>query len=178
MDLVVLVSNILDKLNILCSNMSVPRSTYQTPPPPISATTPMDINAVSASIGFTFSAYQALYVKNKLCQQCLKAYDSVHQTNCSCPNTEVQMKEKLDFFSKHSKASGPSIGINHLDLAPVDVLATDESWDNMAFSSFTDLMMHGCDVDGIPINKGKSPISVLHLSLLTLPPLLLLPLLV
>ncbi|PLW16802.1 hypothetical protein PCANC_05366 [Puccinia coronata f. sp. avenae] len=127
--------------------MSVPRSTYQTPPPPISATTPMDINAVSASIGFTFSAYQALCVKNKLCQQCLKAYDSIHQTNRSCPNTEVQMKEKLDSFSKHSKASGPSIGINHLDLAPVDVLATDESWDNMAFSSFTDLMMHGCDVD-------------------------------
>ena len=129
----------------------------------------MDINAVSASLGFTFLAYQALCVKNKLCQRCLKSYDSVHQTNRSCPNTKVHMKDKLDFFSKHSKSVSNPVGIQNLNLAPMGVPATNESWDTMASSSFTDLMMHSCDVDGKPIIDGISSSPSLHVSLLLLP---------
>ncbi|PLW26501.1 hypothetical protein PCANC_27984 [Puccinia coronata f. sp. avenae] len=65
MDLAVLASNILDELNILWSNMSAPRTNHQAPPPPAPAGTPMDIDAMSASVGFSFSGYCALCVKSK-----------------------------------------------------------------------------------------------------------------
>ncbi|KAA1073649.1 hypothetical protein PGT21_020361 [Puccinia graminis f. sp. tritici] len=74
MDLAILASNILDELNTLCSNMSMKRPDFQLlqppppppPPQPVAAPTPMDIDAITASIGFPFSAYRALCVKNNI----------------------------------------------------------------------------------------------------------------
>jgi hypothetical protein len=166
MDLAILASNVLDKLNILQSNTTAPCPNIPASPLPSGNTpTPMDIDVVSANLGFSFLAYCGLCVKKKLFQRCLKHYDNMHATHCSCPNTEVQMKEKLDFFLKHSKqGSAPASGINHVGLASMGASTLSHLWDDMEFTSFTDLMMHGCNVDGNPIIHGESSLSVYALS--------------
>ncbi|OAV88783.1 hypothetical protein PTTG_28916 [Puccinia triticina 1-1 BBBD Race 1] len=121
MALCILASNILDELTMLRANLSTKRVDFQLqqpPPPPLpnSNATPMDIDAITASIGFTFSAYRALCVKHKLCQRCHKAYDETHISNRSCPNTEVQMKDKIALFTKLSKSAPSTTHLTQIDL--------------------------------------------------------------
>ncbi|KAA1096177.1 hypothetical protein PGT21_007046 [Puccinia graminis f. sp. tritici] len=163
MDLAILASNILDELNTLRSNMSMKRPDFQLvrppppPPPPQhpSNSTPMDIDAITASIGFSFSAYRALCVKNKLCQRCQKPYDETHIKNRSCPNTEVAMKDKLDLFSRLSRSDPATTHLTQINLAPALPSIPTGSWDHIGPGSFADMLMYGSDENGNPIDDGE-----------------------
>jgi transposase InsO family protein len=159
MDLAILASNILDELTMLRSNMSVRRPDFQLqrppppPPPPrqpLPTDTPMDIDAITASTGFTFSVYRALCVKNKLCQRCHKAYDEAHISNRSCPNTEVPMKDKLDLFSRLSRNEPPTTQLTQINLVPTVPQPNTGSWDHIGPGSFADMLMYGVDEEGNP----------------------------
>ncbi|KAA1084417.1 hypothetical protein PGT21_027245 [Puccinia graminis f. sp. tritici] len=184
MDLAILASNILDELNILHSNISVRRPDFQLqrppplPPPcqPLPVDTPMDIDSITASIGFTFSAYRALCIKNKLCQRCHKAYDDTHITNCSCPNTEVPMKDKLDLFSCLSRNKPTVTQLTQINLAPVVPQAGNVSWDHIGPGSFANMLMYGVNEEGIPFdNDGKFFSSICSVSPYTSSPLWIVP---
>jgi hypothetical protein len=161
----VLVANILDKLNILRSNAPAPQPNIQQQQhQKISTDVPMDINAMSANSGFSFLAYQSLCVKKKLCQSCLKSYNVVHLTNRSFPNTEVQMKDNLAFFTKFSQQALPSSNIHNIGLDLMADSTSAQSWDTHTFTLFTGLMMQGCDSEGNPIVNGKSSFSLCPIS--------------
>ncbi|KAA1118044.1 hypothetical protein PGT21_030247 [Puccinia graminis f. sp. tritici] len=134
-DLAVLASNILDELNQLRSNMAVRHPNHRPsvpPPPPVQTSTPMDIDAITASTGFTFPLYRAICVKNKLCQRCHKAYDNTHISNRSCPNTEVSMKDKLDLFTRLSRDQ-PATQVSNINVSAVDFEFNPpvQSWDHL-----------------------------------------------
>jgi hypothetical protein len=173
-DLAVLASNILDELNQLRGNMSVrqPNHCPSAPPPP-AAPTPMDIDAITASTGFTFPLYRALCVKNKLCQRCHKAYDKAHINNRSCPNVEVSMKDKVDLFTRLSREQ-PNTQVSNINVSAVDFDFNPavQSWDHLGHHSISDLLMFGCNSEGNPLNDGKPPlfISSINPSIPTLSP--------
>ncbi|EHS63494.1 uncharacterized protein PGTG_22804, partial [Puccinia graminis f. sp. tritici CRL 75-36-700-3] len=154
MDLAILASNILDELNLLRSNMSNKHPDFQLqrppplpPPPQVPASTPMDIDSITASVGFTFAAYRALCVKNKICQRCQKAYDEAHISNRSCPNTEVVIKNKLDLFLRLAQHQHPTTHLTQIHLGPLNPEPAPASWDHIGPGSFADMLMYGCDAD-------------------------------
>ncbi|KAA1064702.1 hypothetical protein PGT21_012142 [Puccinia graminis f. sp. tritici] len=160
-DLAVLASNILDELNQLRNNMAHRQPNYRPsvppPPPPAPASTPMDIDAITASTGFTFPLYRAICVKNTLCQRCHKAYDSTHISNRSCPNVEVSMKDKVDLFSRLSRDQ-PSTQVSNIGVSAInlDFNPSAQSWDHLSHHSIEDLLMFGCDSEGNPLHDGNS----------------------
>ncbi|OAV91434.1 hypothetical protein PTTG_27992 [Puccinia triticina 1-1 BBBD Race 1] len=160
MALCVLASNVLDELNMLRSNLSTKRAYFQLqrppPPSPVSTSTPMDIDAITASVGFTFSPYCARCVKHKLCQRCHKTYDEAHISNRSCPNVEVQMKDKIALFTKLSQGVPLTIQLTQINVAATKSGSTPASWDHIGPGSFTDMLMYGCDETGAPLDNGKS----------------------
>ncbi|KAA1113008.1 hypothetical protein PGT21_018448 [Puccinia graminis f. sp. tritici] len=119
----------------------------------------MDIDSITASGGFTFAAYRALCVKNKICQRCQKAYDEAHISNRSCPNTEVAMKDKLDLFLQLAQHQHPTTHLTQIHLGPLNPEPAPASWDHIGPGLFADMLMYGCDADGNPID-GKSLFSV------------------
>ncbi|KAA1114380.1 hypothetical protein PGT21_006666 [Puccinia graminis f. sp. tritici] len=121
----------------------------------------MDIDAITASTGFTFPLYRAICVKNKLCQCCHKAYDNTHISNRSCPNTEVSMKDKLDLFARLSRDQ-PATQVSNINVSAVDfdLNPSVQSWDHLGQHSIADLLMFGCDSEGNPLDTGKFPFSI------------------
>ncbi|KAA1109046.1 hypothetical protein PGT21_032079 [Puccinia graminis f. sp. tritici] len=154
-DLAVLASNILNELNQLRNNMAIRQPNHRPsapPPPPVPTATPMDIDAITASTGFTFPLYRAICVKNKLCQHCHKAYNSAHISNLSCPNVEVSMKDKFDLLSRLSQEQ-PAPQISNINVSAVNFNFNPpvQSWDHLGHHSVADLLMFGCDSEGNPL---------------------------
>ncbi|KAA1109048.1 hypothetical protein PGT21_032079 [Puccinia graminis f. sp. tritici] len=157
-DLAVLASNILNELNQLRNNMAIRQPNHRPsapPPPPVPTATPMDIDAITASTGFTFPLYRAICVKNKLCQHCHKAYNSAHISNLSCPNVEVSMKDKFDLLSRLSQEQ-PAPQISNINVSAVNFNFNPpvQSWDHLGHHSVADLLMFGCDSEGNPLQDG------------------------
>ncbi|KAI7948528.1 hypothetical protein MJO29_010193 [Puccinia striiformis f. sp. tritici] len=171
-DLAVMASNVLDELAQLRNAASVKTPNYQPqlPPPPPPAATPMDIDSITASSGFTFPLYRAICIKNKLCQRCHKGYNKAHITNRSCPNVEVSIKEKIDLYSRLSRGQNP-VPLAEINLSSINPDVPVQSWDSVGINSFADMLMFGSDEEGNIINQGELSFSIASLSsTLPLPP--------
>ncbi|POW10832.1 hypothetical protein PSTT_05776 [Puccinia striiformis] len=172
-DLAIMASNVLDELAQLRNAASVRTPNYQPqlpPPPPPPAATPMDIDSITASTGFTFPLYRAICIKNKLCQRCHKVYDKTHITNRSCPNVEVTIKEKIDLYSRLSRGQLPT-PLAEINLSSINTDGPVQSWDTVGIDSFADMLMFGADENDqsrlvIPIKlllPGLSPVTAMAL---------------
>ncbi|KAI9600775.1 hypothetical protein H4Q26_000568 [Puccinia striiformis f. sp. tritici PST-130] len=170
-DLAIMASNVLDELAQLRNAASVRTPNYQPQlPPPPPAATPMDIDSITASSGFTFPLYRSICIKNKLCQRCHKAYDKAHITNRSCPNVEVSIKEKIDLYTRLSRGH-PPVALAEVNLSSINPDAPVQSWDSVGVNSFADMLMYGSDEDGNIIDQGELFFSIASLSTsLPLPP--------
>ncbi|KAI9624918.1 hypothetical protein KEM48_008640 [Puccinia striiformis f. sp. tritici PST-130] len=145
------------------------------PPPPPTQQVFADVAVMTASTGFTFPLYQAICIKNKLCQRCHKVYDKTHITNRSCPNVEVTIKEKIDLYSRLSRGQLPT-PLAEINLSSINTDGPVQSWDTVGIDSFADMLMFGADENGNIIEQGELSFSIASLSTsLPLPPILLFP---